>query len=93
MNQQNAREYMPLVQAMADGKTIQYNDEGDWMDTTELMTRACTPECYRIKPEPRTFDVWRNEKTKRVLAVEDGDHDKDDGFSDWERITVMEVLK
>ena len=93
MNQQNAHEYLPQVQAMADGKTIQYNDEGDWMDTTELMTRACTPECYRIKPEPRTFDIWLNEKSKRVLTVEDEDYGKDMKFPDWERITVMEVLK
>jgi hypothetical protein len=93
MNRQNAREYMPLVQALANGLTIQYNDEGDWMDTTELMTNACNPECYRIKPKPRQFDIWINEKTKRVISVEDGDHDDNNLFSEWERITVQEVLK
>jgi hypothetical protein len=29
MNAQNAHEYMPLVQALANGRTIQFNDGGD----------------------------------------------------------------
>lgn len=94
MNQQNAREFMPLVQALANGLTIQFLEAATnkWVDQ-ESPSFEYDPKYYRIKPEPRTFEIWRNEKTKRVLAVEDGDHDKDDGFSDWERITVMEVMK
>ena len=94
MNKYNAKEFLPIIQALADDKTIQYRighelwHDIEWVDTIEGYSSD-----YRIKPEPRTFDVWRNEKTKRVLAVEDGDHDKDDGFSEWERITVTEVLK
>ena len=93
MNAQNAREYLPLVQALANGLKIQCNDRGQWVDVESLYTDVYLPDEYRIKPKPRTFDVWLNEKTKRVLAVEDGDHNKNDGFSEWERITVMEVLR
>ena len=92
MNAQNAKEFLPLVQAIAYGKIIQENFLGSWVDL-ENPSFSMGIEFYRIKPEPRTFDVWRNEKTKRVLAVEDGDDDKDDGFSEWERITVQEVIK
>ena len=93
MNAENAHEYLPLVQALADGKTLQYKHSSKgWTDCNELYFDVML-ECYRIKPEPRTFDVWRNEKTKRVLTVEDEDYGKDIKFPEWERITVMEVLK
>jgi len=94
MNKHNAKKFLPIIQALADGEEIEC--KCIYTKTWKKQENICfdeEPESYRIKPEPRTFDVWRNEKTKRVLAVEDGDHDKDDGFSDWKRITVMEVLK
>ena len=93
MNAQNAKEYLPLVQALADGKTLQVEDYAGWVDLREEINFVFDPEDYRIKSEPRTFDIWLNEKRKRVLSVEDGDDNKDAKFSDWERITVMEVLK
>jgi hypothetical protein len=93
MNQQNAREYMPLVQALANGLTIQEDFFGEWSDLSDEISFNMKPEFYRIKPMPRTFDVWINEKTKKVIAVEDGDHDKDKRFSEWKRITVVEVVK
>ena len=93
MNAQNAREYLPLVQALADGKTLQTSCPSfGWHDIEEYHF-VKSPRHYRIKPEPRTFDIWVNEKTKRVISVEDGDHDDNNLFSDWERITVMEVVK
>ena len=92
MNKDNAHEYLPLVQAIADGQTVQVQGgDGNWYNSKLINI---PPRRYRIKPEPRTFDVWRNEKTKRVISVEAGDHDKGEQmFSEWERITVMEVLK
>ena len=35
MNQQNAKEYLPLVQALADGKTLQVEDYAGWVDLRE----------------------------------------------------------
>ena len=55
MNKENAILYLPLIQAFADGKTIQIlaNRRGceDWEKTIDLDF-SCAPDCYRIKPEP-----------------------------------------
>ena len=55
MNKENAHLYLPLVQAFADGKTIQIlaSRRGceDWEETISLDF-SCAPDCYRIKPEP-----------------------------------------
>lgn len=96
MNAQNAHKYLPLVQALVDGKTLQYRDGfGNWGDTGGIYRPYFEADhtSYRVKPEPRTFDVWINKKTKKVIVVEDGDSDKDEIFFEWERITVREVLK
>lgn len=56
MNKDNAHLYLPLVQALADGKVIQsssgYKDARVWVDRMEVSLTG-EPECYRIKPEPR----------------------------------------
>lgn len=53
MNKDNAHLYLPLVQALADGKVIQYNDsEEGWMNRPCLLFDD-EPDRYRIKPEPR----------------------------------------
>lgn len=60
MNASNAKDYLPLVQALAEGKVIQGYFEIDqlWRDIVELRFDAPTSQ-YRIKPEPR--EVWVNE--------------------------------
>lgn len=57
MNKDNAKDYLPLVQALAEGKVIQWrNHAGSWEDSDELSD-AWTPDHYRIKPEPREIFV------------------------------------
>ena len=55
MNKKTAILYLPLLQAFADGKTIEIlaNRRGceDWEETVSLDF-SCAPDCYRIKPEP-----------------------------------------
>ena len=90
MNKENAHEYLPLVQAFADGKTIQcrYQIEDDWYEESEI--NFCWPlECYRIKPEPRTFTLY-------VIDTANGEtvmttHPTFD--SRWKQITVQEVAE
>lgn len=67
MNQSNAKDYLPLVQALADGRVIQRRDCGnDWADASELdFTWA--PDRYRIKPEPREW--WMIEITRDGICV------------------------
>lgn len=54
MNKESIKEFMPLMQAILDGKTIQYYSEWrrGWVDTEEILVDGNVPE-YRIKPEPK----------------------------------------
>ena len=61
MNKDNAKDYLPLVQALAEGKTIQVLDEErkDWIDLKNA-TFAYRASDYRIKPETVTpYDALR----------------------------------
>ncbi|HDS1140109.1 TPA: hypothetical protein QDZ75_004186 [Stenotrophomonas maltophilia] len=58
MNKENAKDYLPLVQALAEGKAIQVKGSNGW---NELANYDFTspPDHYRMKPEPRVFWVNR----------------------------------
>jgi len=52
MNKNNAKEYFHIVEALAEGKIIQYQrDPGVWIDIEEVKFSG-TPNNYRIKSEP-----------------------------------------
>ena len=56
MNASNARDYLPLVQALADGKVVQFKAQfSGWTDTTFINSDQPAHR-YRIKPEPR--EIW-----------------------------------
>jgi hypothetical protein len=57
MTKDSAKEFLPLVQALAGGKTIQVRVVNTWVDGDDFDF-GLEPECYRIKPEPREF--WLN---------------------------------
>lgn len=59
MNKDNAKDYLPLVQALAEGKVIQHRSHisGKWGDVVRTNFPD-EPDCYRIKPEPRRAWVW-----------------------------------
>lgn len=58
MNASNAKDYLPLVQALGEGKVIQIRtDLSGWKDFEEFSFEK-PAENYRIKPEPR--DIWVN---------------------------------
>lgn len=63
MNKDTARDYLPLVQALSEGKVIQYkyqkSDKSyEWMDLESSVDFCMPADFYRIKPEPR--EVWIN---------------------------------
>jgi len=75
MNKDNAHLYLPFVQALADGKTVQMADnvidgEGEgwegWDSSVTNINFTEPPEYYRIKPEPIRF--WINVYDKFVAA-------------------------
>ena len=56
MNKETAHLYLPLVQALADGETIQMRgyDELEFADVTSgEIDFSLEPECYRVKPKPK----------------------------------------
>ena len=66
MNKNNAKDYLPLVQAMAEGKEIEILRQanrtivGSKWETTETISDGLPASRYRIKPEPpkpREFEI------------------------------------
>ena len=61
MTREEAKELLPIIQAFAEGKTIEIYNNTEWQDLIiESIKFDCKPSCYRIKPEPR----YRPFKTK-----------------------------
>jgi hypothetical protein len=88
MNKENAKEFSPLVQALADGKTIQWKtDSGNWKDGVNLGFNL-NPEDYRIKPEPRIWEVYVG-PSGEIICGYNWDYTNKQRL---ERITVQEVL-
>lgn len=54
-NREEVKSVMNIIQAFADGKTIQAIDpyEDEWVDQTGLNFKALFERQYRIKPEPK----------------------------------------
>ena len=60
MTREEAKELLPIIQAFADGKTIEIYDE-EWKTMVFKDPHFdCAPSRYRIKPEPK----YRPFKTK-----------------------------
>ena len=54
MTREEAKELLPIIQAFAEGKTIQYQtDSGSWTDITKDLYTGNHPSLYRVKPEPK----------------------------------------
>lgn len=52
MTREEAKELIPIMQAYAEGRTIQFLDGGKWLDLCETDFYE-SPDRYRIKPEPK----------------------------------------
>ena len=72
MKLSQAKEYLPLVQAAAEGKTIQYSVCGIWYDAEAELDFIQPPHEYRIKPSPR-LRPWKPEEVP-VGALIRGEH-------------------
>ena len=54
MTREEAKELLPIIQAWAEGKTIQrMSSLGEWSDATKDVCFFNHPSSYRIKPEPK----------------------------------------
>lgn len=53
MNREQAKELLPIIQAFAEGKTIQIREDIDWCYLGNEADFNLSPQRYRIKPEPK----------------------------------------
>ena len=61
MTRKEARELLPLIQAYAEGKTIQrIDDKNEWTDLC-IVNFDFPPHKYRIKPEPK-YRPFKNQE-------------------------------
>ena len=67
MNRETAKALLPIIQAFAEGKTIESSNTrgSDWFEHKEDVTFNLEPTRYRIKPEPREFWIvnWNDGHT------------------------------
>ena len=93
MNKDNAKHYLPLVQALADGKTIQlFHRSGVYNDVCSPDFSAL-PSDYRIKPE--LLEAWVNVYADGIRAFHNSKEEADlNAASDRIRcIKFVECLK
>lgn len=53
MNREQAKELLPIIQAFAEGKTIQVQENIDWCYLGNNADFNLSPQRYRIKTEPK----------------------------------------
>ena len=98
MNRKEAKELMPIIQAFAEGKTIQYYDSlidiDDWQDCENPNFENLTYK-FRIKPEPtyRPFkdaeECWQEMKKHQPFGWVKSTLFKD--FDLVQRVTTLYV--
>lgn len=52
MTREQAKELLPIIQAFAEGKTIEYSYDGEHWESTDAPSWDCDV-MFRIKPEPK----------------------------------------
>ena len=54
MTREQAKQLLPIIQAYAEGKTIEFLTDGTWVAMIYTTPKFdCEPSKYRIKPEPK----------------------------------------
>ena len=62
MTREEAKQLLPIIQAYAEGKSIQYQtDSKSWSDITKDLYPCNHPSLYRIKPEPK-YRPFKNQE-------------------------------
>ena len=62
MTREEAKEWLPIIQAWAEGKAIQYQtDSGSWTNIIKDLYTSNYPFNYRIKPEPK-YRPFKNQE-------------------------------
>lgn len=96
MNRDNAKEFIPLINALAEGKTIQLMTRNGWVDIV-LTFFSKDPSFYRIKPEPRTFYLAERPGQRLpflfgTAAERTSFISLHSGITNWKTFEVIELL-
>jgi len=97
VNASNAKDYLPLVQALIDGKAVQYNmgttDKPNWVECEKYRFNEPLI-AYRIKPEPREIWVNRHEDSRLGFSYYDSKEAAADGIGHgWKPVCFREVIE
>ncbi|PJL41036.1 hypothetical protein B9Y78_07985 [Stenotrophomonas maltophilia] len=96
MNKDNAKDYLPLVHALAEGKVIQGHMaySGRWEDIPGDIHFNGPASDYRIKPEPREIWVNRHEDVGLAYNFYASKEAAADGIRPgWEPVCFREVIE
>ena len=92
MNRETAKEILPIIEAFAEGKTIQERTATCWKDS-KYPRFDRPPDCYRIKPEPLEFDFWisdQKDDAGRPYGVTTANMTE---CQNWRKIRVREIIE
>ena len=97
MKREVAKKWAVIFAAMAEGKKIQYKQNGKWSTTDSVWVDLYSPDSYRIAPDPVELWVWYHPNPPAHLrniigasenCASDDDFWKDKGYT---KIKVREV--
>lgn len=100
MTREQVKAALPILQAFAEGKTIQFRDTSEnWSDFGKAepidgYVFYNYPERYRVKPEPLEFwmNVYENGSFGNAFRSETGASDARNPLSNGRTIKFREVL-
>ena len=62
MTREEVKELLPIIQAFAEGKKIQFRCKtGEWLNILNKFDFTLSPDDYRIKPEPK-YRPFKNQE-------------------------------
>ena len=85
MNKNNAKDFLPIVQALAEGKIIQVWDLEEFVDADEIMFGG-EPKNYRVKPE--TLIMYRNNTSGKIITRQEYDNIPFWSLDEWRAVSV-----
>ena len=91
MTREDAKKLVPIMQAYAEGKTIQYQTgDGMWMNMSNVVAFSDIADHYRVKPEPKCrpfksrMECWNEMKKHEPFGwvMHNGDYYNITGIED-----------
>lgn len=91
MTREEARKLLPMIQAYAEGKAVQYWNGHEWA-VPGTPNFESNPATWRIKPEPREFWAWLEPTSANYAGILYANRDFVSDGRPGKIIRVREVL-